>query len=493
MNKRLVIAFLGFMLFISCLSIIPRATTTAYTPTVDSYYDVADPNKSLVNDGQYASIAPSGWIILDLGSSYGNISCIEYEYEITGSTGRLDIYVSRNKATWFLTCYRLYQGTGTGLLLQSNRLSYELRDIRYVRLNAVGGYTHVDFVSFMDYPFVFNAGGNVYAKYLVSHVSTPGSTRTGSLGVGIGNKSSSLAERYYMGEGDSISYDFGELVASSSFQISGALISGSPLSVYVKEDPGDSWSYAGGGFSFAYSGNFRYANITLLAAGDVNVYGFYVAGGYNLTGSLLSSIVLNSPANGTTLYTKAVSFAFTPTWTVSNYSIVSAKLYVDGIVKEITWYPLLLNSTQNTISTTFSSYGTYSWYVRLYNSTAYIQSATRTLTLELGYYLTILYSPFGSTNPTNGTYAYAVGGTQAITATPSNSSWRWSYWLINGLKKNVYNPITAVMDKNYTYAPIFVSTATSNVTASMMGYLPYLLFIAGAGIFIVLARGRRNG
>jgi len=113
--------------------------------------------------------------------------------------------------------------------------------------------------------------------------------------------------------------------------------------------------------------------------------------------------------------------------------------------------------------------------------------------LELGYYLTIGYSQFGTTNPTNGTYAYGLGDTQSITATAVNSSYRWAYWLINGLKKNVYNPITAVMDKNYTYAPIFVSTATSNVTASMMGYLPYLLFIAVAGIFIVLARGRRNG
>jgi hypothetical protein len=112
--------------------------------------------------------------------------------------------------------------------------------------------------------------------------------------------------------------------------------------------------------------------------------------------------------------------------------------------------------------------------------------------LGLAVYLTIGSSPYGSANLSVGVHAYYRGDIVVLLATPDNSSWRWAYWFINVGTKRIANPITVTMNKNWSYTPTFTSTATSNVTGTMMSYLPYLLFIAGVGIFIILVRGRRD-
>jgi len=96
--------------------------------------------------------------------------------------------------------------------------------------------------------------------------------------------------------------------------------------------------------------------------------------------SLLVSITLNSPANSTTFYTSptSVNFTFTPIWKYMNLSIMNATLYVNGAAYLNT--SALINATQNIITQSLTiALVPYHWYVRLYNSTNYIQSATWTI------------------------------------------------------------------------------------------------------------------
>lgn len=92
----------------------------------------------------------------------------------------------------------------------------------------------------------------------------------------------------------------------------------------------------------------------------------------------LSSITPNTPISGSISYNKTVNFVFTPIWTGNSSYVQNATLYINGTT-EVKTYPSLVNDTQNTITLTLPTYASYTWYVRLYNMTDYIQSSSNTL------------------------------------------------------------------------------------------------------------------
>jgi len=70
------------------------------------------------------------------------------------------------------------------------------------------------------------------------------------------------------------------------------------------------------------------------------------------------------------------------------------------------------------------------------------------------YNLTITATTGGITNPPPGTYSYTAGTTVNVTAIP-NVGYSFDYWLLDGEIENK-NPITVVMDSNYTLQAYFV-------------------------------------
>jgi hypothetical protein len=90
----------------------------------------------------------------------------------------------------------------------------------------------------------------------------------------------------------------------------------------------------------------------------------------------VNSVYLNSPNYGATKTTWSVDFKYTP---VFYQPIVKACLWTNktGVLARTQWNTLtVLNDTQNTISYTFNSEGTYLWNVEVFNSTASVFAST---------------------------------------------------------------------------------------------------------------------
>lgn len=109
--------------------------------------------------------------------------------------------------------------------------------------------------------------------------------------------------------------------------------------------------------------------------------------------------------------------------------------------------------------------------------------------IPLLYHLLINYSPDGYASIPVGSYNYAAGTSITLTATAYNGSIPFRHWLINGGGTNIRNPVTFVMNDDYSYTPVFYATPpSSNVQGFIGSMLPYILVIVGAGVTILLAR-----
>ncbi|RLE88020.1 MAG: hypothetical protein DRN04_17555, partial [Thermoprotei archaeon] len=67
--------------------------------------------------------------------------------------------------------------------------------------------------------------------------------------------------------------------------------------------------------------------------------------------------------------------------------------------------------------------------------------------------LTISVQGQGSTSPPPGTYSYVEGSEATVSASPAEG-WKFSYWLLDGVKKTG-NPITVTMNKDHTLVAVF--------------------------------------
>ncbi|RLE79688.1 MAG: hypothetical protein DRJ52_07930, partial [Thermoprotei archaeon] len=67
--------------------------------------------------------------------------------------------------------------------------------------------------------------------------------------------------------------------------------------------------------------------------------------------------------------------------------------------------------------------------------------------------LTISVQGQGSTSPPPGTYSYVEGSEVTVSASPAEG-WKFSYWLLDGVKKTG-NPITVTMNKDHTLVAVF--------------------------------------
>ena len=166
--------------------------------------------------------------------------------------------------------------------------------------------------------------------------------------------------------------------------------------------------------------------------------------------TILYSITQVSPANGSSVSNRTVNFTFIPIWTGVSTYIENATLYVGG---NAVANGTPTNSTTNTLQYTLPTYSTYQWYVRLYNSTAYIQSSTWSVTvLPPSVSITITSSPAGSgyvtvdgspiTTPQ--TYSWNPGDSHTIAAnSPTNtvsgqSQYVWTSWSDSGAQSHSY-------------------------------------------------------
>ncbi|MCK4434490.1 hypothetical protein KAU92_03285, partial [Candidatus Bathyarchaeota archaeon] len=71
----------------------------------------------------------------------------------------------------------------------------------------------------------------------------------------------------------------------------------------------------------------------------------------------------------------------------------------------------------------------------------------------INYTLTITATAGGTTNPPPGTYVHASGSSIIVTAIP-DANYKFIHWEINGSNMTA-NPITVLMDKNYTLHAVF--------------------------------------
>lgn len=285
-----IILFLSILVILSaCIPLVLETKANYYTPILDSSENVDNPENALVNDDQWAiftSASSNSWIIFDCGlNSSRSISRIEMRYYSVISNGRVSIYVSRNKSVWYQICKNSYDGLSG--VSHAFTLSYELRDIRYIKVKPYN-YFEVDYIFYFDNPYVFESEGYVYAKYM-TELSNTVNSRWGSLGVGIGKKTSDLTEWFDLAQGDYIIYQYDDLVNCSAFGIVTGSGSGSDLiTLYVSNSSNSGWIDAGDiqasgeptGESLAYEGFFRYVKLTIEQAGSWAVYSFNVTGLY---------------------------------------------------------------------------------------------------------------------------------------------------------------------------------------------------------------------
>ncbi|MEM3674074.1 MAG: PKD domain-containing protein [Candidatus Methanomethyliaceae archaeon] len=84
--------------------------------------------------------------------------------------------------------------------------------------------------------------------------------------------------------------------------------------------------------------------------------------------------------------------------------------------------------------------------------------------LQSTYYLTILPSDGGTTNPSPGTYAYPAGSTAQVSATPLTGR-TLSHWEVDGIMSGGGDTVTVLMNQNHTVRPMFSQALVpSNLT-----------------------------
>lgn len=287
-------------------------TTTVTYPThiatVDSYQNVNYPNSALAKDGDSADFFSSSinsWMILDFGASYGNASCIEVGFQTSVSDSRISMSVSNDKMTWTSVCTNYYDGQFD--MERAFTLSYPLKNPRYVKIEPYD-YIYVDYVYLRDYPYVFDTGVYVYAQECVA-VDNTHSSRFGSLGLGVSEKTSPLFEDFWLNQYDSIVYDYGATVTSSRIElVLGSSIGVGIPSIYVSSSPSGSWILAGTGYNFAYAGAFRYVNVTMLSSSERDILGLRVKGTF--TPSYAFNVTITNMDCGNWLFSEDKAYSF---------------------------------------------------------------------------------------------------------------------------------------------------------------------------------------
>ena len=83
------------------------------------------------------------------------------------------------------------------------------------------------------------------------------------------------------------------------------------------------------------------------------------------------TVTLTSPDDQSTSPTLSNVFTYIPFITGSDDYLVNATLYIDGVATAVTNSTAITNGAANTLSYLFSSIGTYTWNVQVFNSTDY--------------------------------------------------------------------------------------------------------------------------
>ena len=202
------------------------------------------------------------------------------------------------------------------------------------------------------------------------------------------------------------------------------------------------------------------------------------------SGAETVSLVLNQPANASTINAFACNFNYTPTL-VGSGSFQNASLFIDG-VSVANNASAISNATLNTIAYTFAANGTYLWDVRVYNSTAGVFSSNGNFTVTVAVYVADTFFvdvvivkpenatyntnliPVNLTTTTNGTNPVATFNIQF-----PNASWLY------GSNQTFSSATTATINENLT-ATFFCwavndegSTDNANVTFTVSVVLSY--------------------
>lgn len=179
-NIIMIMVLVLTMLFLNT----PLVHATSFTPSVLSSWNVDSPLDTTVEDSAYATINAQGWVILDLGSTYGNITQIDIKVAWTGSNDRLDVSVSKDDVTWFLVCNDFYRND-ISLVWYHFPIGYDCKAIRYIKLQNVASsssYIHIDDVHFTDTPKIYLKNGYYYPRIKVSSTTTIIECLTGNIG-----------------------------------------------------------------------------------------------------------------------------------------------------------------------------------------------------------------------------------------------------------------------------------------------------------------------
>lgn len=76
----------------------------------------------------------------------------------------------------------------------------------------------------------------------------------------------------------------------------------------------------------------------------------------------------------------------------------------------------------------------------------------------------------GTTSPGSGTYSYAVGQTETVTALPT-PGWSLEEWLVNGMNAGNGTLLTFNVDQNMQISPVFADTVTPSTQAASVAFL----------------------
>lgn len=87
---------------------------------------------------------------------------------------------------------------------------------------------------------------------------------------------------------------------------------------------------------------------------------------------------------------------------------------------------------------------------------------------QITYQLTITTTSGGATDPPSETYTYASGTTVEVAAIP-NVEYKFDHWVLNGSPSGSDNPISIIMDNNYTLEAVFAGTHTLIISESEGG------------------------
>ena len=130
------------------------------------------------------------------------------------------------------------------------------------------------------------------------------------------------------------------------------------------------------------------------------------------------TVTLTSPDDQSTSPTLSNVFTYIPFITGSDDYLVNATLYIDGVATAVTNSTAITNGAANTLSYLFSSIGTYTWNVQVFNSTDYAFASN--------YFTLTVFVPTPTPTPTPAPTATPTAAptstprpTVSVTATPT--------------------------------------------------------------------------